>query len=143
MTVKGKTNTNGYPFKGVNHLLSIRHLFERPILLFTVTNLKKKLVQVTETSGIINYSNYFPYLILNFIWNTIIIMISFSKSPIKETVFSIIARNYSLYCQMPSIVTTEVLNKVFNLVCLIASPIFKLTKNFQSLKLWVACCRKW
>ena len=39
--MKGKTNTNGYPFEGVNHLLSIRHLFERPILLFTVTNLKK------------------------------------------------------------------------------------------------------
>ena len=49
--MKGKTNTNGYPFEGVNHLLSIRHLFERPILLFTVTNLKKKLVQVTEKSG--------------------------------------------------------------------------------------------
>ena len=64
-----------------------------------------------------------------------------------ETVFSIVARNYSLCRQMPSFVTTEFLNKVLNLVCSIASPIFKLIKKFQvsnyrGLQLWVACCRK-
>ena len=54
-----------------------------------------------------------------------------------ETVFSNNARNYSLYRQMLSIVTIEVLNKVCNSVCSIASPIFKLTKNlFPRLKLY-------
>ena len=64
-----------------------------------------------------------------------------------ETVFNIVARNYSLCRQMPSFVTTEILNKVFNSVCSIASPIFKLTKklevsNYRGLQLWVALSRK-
>ena len=29
VTVKGKTDTNGYPFEGVNRSLSVRHPFER------------------------------------------------------------------------------------------------------------------
>ena len=62
-----------------------------------------------------------------------------------ETVFSNNARNYSLYRQMLSIVTIEVLNKVCNSVCSIASPIFKIyfqDSNYTGLQLWVACCRK-
>ena len=40
VTVKGKTDTNGYPFEGVNHSLSVRHPFKR---------LKKSIQSVQQT----------------------------------------------------------------------------------------------
>ena len=96
----------------------------------------------------IDSSNYFPYIILSFIWNTTTITISFSKSQKDWKQFSAIMLETTPYVAKCHLLSPQKsFNKVFNSVCSIASPIFKLTKkfkvsNYRGLQLWVALSRK-